>query len=229
MSDARIAILARLRQGQAQQAKPVEVLLRSPSQMSLDDFCEHMQNAHAQVIHCRPSDWLSTVVQRLASLGGRLACGRSAEGQQLYQAAVEHGLNVCWYDQQLDKQQLFNQIDVGFSVAQAGLAATGSLVVETGPDEPRMLSLVPPLSIVLLRRSTLLADFNAYVQRRGDAAMPTNLLLISGPSKTADIQQTLAYGAHGPKQLWVLLLDDSDSMAQLTAQIDEHASGDQPL
>ncbi|GGY42815.1 hypothetical protein GCM10011297_14800 [Bacterioplanes sanyensis] len=213
MSDARNAILQRLRQGQAQQAKPVEVPLRSPSQVSLEDFCEHLQNAHAQVIHCRPSDWLSTVVQRLASHGTSLACGRSAEGQQLHQAALEQGLNVCWYDEQLDKQQLFDQVDVGFSVAQAGLAATGSLVVETGPDEPRMLSLVPPLSIVLLRRSTLLADFNAYVQQRGDAAMPTNLLLISGPSKTADIQQTLAYGAHGPKELWVLLVNDVEEPA----------------
>jgi L-lactate dehydrogenase complex protein LldG len=213
MSDARNAILARLRQGQAQQAKPAEVPLRSPSQVSLEVFCEHLRNAHAQVIHCRPSDWLSTVVQRLASRGGSLACGRSAEGQQLHQAAVEQGLDVCWYDEQLDKQQLFNQVDVGFSVAQAGLAATGSLVVETGPDEPRMLSLVPPLSIVLLRRSTLLADFNAYVQHRGDVAMPTNLLLISGPSKTADIQQTLAYGAHGPKELWVLLVNDVEEPA----------------
>lgn len=38
--------------------------------------------------------------------------------------------------------------------------------------------------------------------------MPTNALLISGPSKTADIQQTLAYGAHGPSELVVLLLTD---------------------
>jgi L-lactate dehydrogenase complex protein LldG len=38
--------------------------------------------------------------------------------------------------------------------------------------------------------------------------MPTNLLLVSGPSKTADIQQTLAYGAHGPKELVVVLVDD---------------------
>jgi len=40
-------------------------------------------------------------------------------------------------------------------------------------------------------------------------AMPTNALLVSGPSKTADIQQTLAYGAHGPKELLVLILQDA--------------------
>jgi L-lactate dehydrogenase complex protein LldG len=38
--------------------------------------------------------------------------------------------------------------------------------------------------------------------------MPTNLVLVSGPSKTSDIQQTLAYGAHGPRALWVVIVDD---------------------
>ena len=38
--------------------------------------------------------------------------------------------------------------------------------------------------------------------------MPTNLVMVSGPSKTSDIQQTLAYGAHGPRQLWVVIVND---------------------
>jgi L-lactate dehydrogenase complex protein LldG len=39
--------------------------------------------------------------------------------------------------------------------------------------------------------------------------MPTNLVMISGPSKTSDIQQTTAYGAHGPRALWVIVIDDN--------------------
>ena len=45
--------------------------------------------------------------------------------------------------------------------------------------------------------------------QRWSEGLPTNALLISGPSKTADIQQTLAYGAHGPKELIVLILQDA--------------------
>ena len=106
-------------------------------------------------------------------------------------------------------------MDAGISFACAGLAETGSLVVHTGPQEPRSLSLVPPLNIMLVKQSQLLADFNQLVQspmwQQAFAAeqKPTNMLLVSGPSKTADIQQTLAFGAHGPKELVVILINDS--------------------
>jgi L-lactate dehydrogenase complex protein LldG len=54
------------------------------------------------------------------------------------------------------------------------------------------------------------ADLHAAITAEGWAqGMPTNALLISGPSKTADIQQVLAYGAHGPRELIVLLCDES--------------------
>ena len=48
--------------------------------------------------------------------------------------------------------------------------------------------------------------FDAMTEARWAAGLPTNALLVSGPSKTADIQQTLAYGAHGPKELIVLMV-----------------------
>ena len=122
-------------------------------------------------------------------------------------------------DGELSNEEWFQKVDAGVSFAEFGLAATGSLVLITGPQEPRRLSLVPPLHIVIIRQSQLLADFNQLVAHDrwqqlfdldagADAAPATNVLLISGPSKTADIQQTLAYGAHGPKQLCVLLVSD---------------------
>ena len=66
-----------------------------------------------------------------------------------------------------------------------------------------------PFHIALLAASTI-ADNLAGLVEGGcwQQAMPTNLLLVSGPSKTADIQQTLAYGAHGPGRLLVVLVED---------------------
>ncbi|HEX9179368.1 MAG TPA: LUD domain-containing protein, partial [Burkholderiales bacterium] len=76
-----------------------------------------------------------------------------------------------------------------------------------GETEPRTLSLVPPVHFVLLDEASIHADLHsAMAADRWPARMPTNALLISGPSKTADIQQTLAYGAHGPRELIVLLI-----------------------
>jgi L-lactate dehydrogenase complex protein LldG len=77
------------------------------------------------------------------------------------------------------------------------------------PDtqEPRMMSLVPPVHIAILETRTLFNTFaEAVAALRWQDGMPTNALLISGPSKSADIEQTLAYGVHGPKELVVLLI-----------------------
>jgi L-lactate dehydrogenase complex protein LldG len=73
--------------------------------------------------------------------------------------------------------------------------------------EPRTLSLVPPIHFALLDAATIHPTFDALVSENWAAGLPTNALLISGPSKTADIQQTLAYGAHGPKELVVLVIN----------------------
>jgi L-lactate dehydrogenase complex protein LldG len=61
--------------------------------------------------------------------------------------------------------------------------------------------------LALVRAETIYADMHsAAVGEAWAQAMPTNLIMVSGPSKTADIQQTLAYGAHGPKQLVVVVV-----------------------
>ena len=71
------------------------------------------------------------------------------------------------------------------------------------------MSLVPPVHFALLDAATLHDTlFDAITTEAWSSKLPTNALLVSGPSKTADIQQTLAYGAHGPKALIILLLVD---------------------
>lgn len=68
------------------------------------------------------------------------------------------------------------------------------------------MSLVPSVHFVLLDVASIHADFYSAMTTEGwKDSLPTNALLVCGPSKTADIQQTLAYGAHGPRELVVLL------------------------
>lgn len=108
------------------------------------------------------------------------------------------------------KDELFDQVDAGITHCLAGIGQTGSLVLWPDENEPRTLSLVPPCHIALIKTSSLVSNFSQLMEQQNWAGgMPTNALLISGPSKTADIQQTLAYGAHGPSQLVVLLIEDS--------------------
>lgn len=105
------------------------------------------------------------------------------------------------------KEFLFNDVEVGITSAICAIATTGTIVMRPGPDEPRSLSLVPPCHIVIVREETLFNDFAEVIHTQSwKNNMPTNMVLVSGPSKTADIQQTLAYGAHGPRELFVLFI-----------------------
>lgn len=91
---------------------------------------------------------------------------------------------------------------------QAGIAETGALVLIPGPGEPRLLSLVPPIHIAVLRASAIVSTLaEALETLSSGTVMASNVVLVTGPSKTADIELTLAFGVHGPKELVVLLLE----------------------
>ncbi|HRD98893.1 MAG TPA: lactate utilization protein, partial [Rubrivivax sp.] len=130
--------------------------------------------------------------------------------QQDLDAALQ-GIAVRRFEAPLQswKHALFAEMPAAVTSSVAGVADTGTLVLWPGPDEPRTLSLIPPLHIAVLRASRLYASLPAAVAAlQPQARMPSNLLLVSGPSKTADIQQVLAYGAHGPKELVIVLVND---------------------
>ncbi len=104
---------------------------------------------------------------------------------------------------------LFDGAEMGLTGALAGIVDSGSLVVASGAGRPRLASLLPPVHVALLRRSDLcatMADFFAH--HPGVTAQSSNLVFITGPSRTADIEQTLTLGVHGPRQLHIILLPD---------------------
>ena len=103
------------------------------------------------------------------------------------------------------KPELFASVDAAVTTTRGAIAETGSLILWPSADEPRLMSLVPPVHVALLETDKVFETFEEAMQGWGDA-MPPNALLISGPSKTADIEQTLAYGVHGPKRLVVVLI-----------------------
>ena len=98
--------------------------------------------------------------------------------------------------------------DAGVTGVEAALAETGSIVVSSGPGRSRLVPLLPPVHIALVPTSKLTTDLFTWAAARG-GAMPSALTLISGPSKTADIEQTMAIGVHGPKRLIAILYQDS--------------------
>jgi L-lactate dehydrogenase complex protein LldG len=104
------------------------------------------------------------------------------------------------------RDQLF-AVDAAVTTAAGAVADTGAIILRPDPREPRLMSLVPPVHIAVLSSAAIFPSLDDVLrEQRWAADMPTNLLLISGPSKTADIELTLAFGVHGPKELVVLIL-----------------------
>lgn len=102
--------------------------------------------------------------------------------------------------------------DIGISGVDCLIAETGSVVVRASPPEPRSLSLLPPVHIAVADRSQIVPDlFDLFASLKGKP-MPSNLTLITGPSKTGDIELRLVTGVHGPGEVHVVLIAGADSL-----------------
>jgi L-lactate dehydrogenase complex protein LldG len=97
--------------------------------------------------------------------------------------------------------------DTSFSAADYGIAETGTLAFLSGPRAPSSWHFIPGREIVLVRRAAIvprLEDVFALIRRE---KMPATMNLVTGPSRTADVEQTIELGAHGPREVHILLAD----------------------
>ncbi|HUN42556.1 MAG TPA: LUD domain-containing protein [Acetobacteraceae bacterium] len=94
--------------------------------------------------------------------------------------------------------------------AFAGIAETGTLMLPSAPERPTTLNLLADTEIAILRASRLVGTYeDAWdLLRTERGSMPRNVMLVTGPSRSADIEQALELGAHGPRRLHVVLIED---------------------
>lgn len=173
-------------------------------------FEDKIASVHGEVIHTDRALWTKALASVLADKNvTRLGLGREhliAQEARAALADVEIELIDADRDIESWQREQFDSLEAGLTSTRGAIAETGSLWLWPTPDEPRRLSLVPPLHIAVLDADTIEDTFFDVVEKHGWASnMPTNALLISGPSKTADIEQTLAYGVHGPRELVILV------------------------
>jgi L-lactate dehydrogenase complex protein LldG len=101
--------------------------------------------------------------------------------------------------------EVFN-FDIGISGAQAGIAETGTLLLDSSRERHRLVSLVPPVHIAILDASQIVTTLGeALSLMRQDEAVSPIVTLVTGPSRTADIELTVAIGVHGPQELFVII------------------------
>jgi L-lactate dehydrogenase complex protein LldG len=168
-----------------------------------------LEAVKAEVHDTTDDDWPELLLRLAATKGLRnLLIGTDTPHGTQLQTRQTEPLQLIQYTESIDgwRDVLFDEIDAALTLAKSAIAEIGSLIVWPTASEPRLMSLVPSVHFVLLDVATIHADFHSAMSTEGwKDQLPTNALLICGPSKTADIQQTLAYGAHGPRELVVLL------------------------
>jgi L-lactate dehydrogenase complex protein LldG len=138
----------------------------------------------------------------------RTDIGKALEHQ--WEIAADDLPQLISYEKDIEqlKEMVFN-VDAGITAVAGAIADTGALILWPSEKEPRLMSIVPPIHIAVLKADSIHNSLSEVMQKENwPAKMPTNVLLVSGPSKTADIEMTLAFGVHGPKELIVLILEN---------------------
>ena len=155
------------------------------------------------VLRAGDADLPATIASLLAGRGSTVVAVRDPALAALATAAAGSQAVAA------DADGLFD-CEVGITDVDAAIAESGSLVVSTR-GRIRNAWITPPVHIAIVRASQVLADLVDLFERDHESLDAASTTIITGPSKTADIQQTLAYGAHGPKELVVLLLTGEDT------------------
>lgn len=216
-SHARERILARLHASGTQQTTVPQVPL--PQELSLDReakierLAELMTAMRTEVHIVEADNWLDKLKQLARENGWqRLLYGPKGPIGSAIETAWSSGADdlpdLVAYNEPVEtfKDDLFQTIDAGITSSLGGIADTGAVVLWPTPQEPRLMSLVPPVHVAVLDADTIFNSLTEMMTAESWAdGMPTNALLISGPSKTADIEFTLVFGVHGPKELVVLI------------------------
>lgn len=162
----------------------------------------------------RPDDPGSPSIDRLwarfetmlAALGGRLASMDDLESAFSKRAWIDEDAGRVL--EEIDRLPRLGpalvdiwEAEVGITTADLAIAETGSLLVSSGPGKLRMASLAPPVHIALIRRSEIVESLDQAIARCG----PSSSVIITGPSRTADIEGIIIRGVHGPGELLVLV------------------------
>lgn len=148
------------------------------------------------------TELVEQVAGKLVTLEQRDFAGRD----EIVSALTAAGVRVA--SETIDDDVLFSA-DVGITSVRWAIAETGSVVVAAGPESRRMISLAPPICIAIVDEEQILPDLLDWAQRQrpdNEAPVPSQQVLITGPSKTGDIELHPVIGMHGPEQVHVVLV-----------------------
>ena len=152
------------------------------------------------------SSTLAEIIRGLPVGNRRVAVSDSPEIQSLVGDLTDE---LAEFAVNPSRSDLFN-FDAGVTTAQLAIAETGTLVLESDSERHRLVSLVPPIHIALVKAENIVPTLgDAFSALRRGAGLSRAITFITGPSRTADIELTLSIGVHGPKDLYVIVQEET--------------------
>ena len=232
MRDSRTAILERIRSGRSGapvQSVPVPVSLSPRPAMEpsvvVDQFVREAEAVGAIVHRTDGRDIaVESVLGILADAGvNRFVSWEPADLPipELVEAVIDRGIRLVEAPSLAASKELVRDwtavagAEAGLTGAVGGLADTGTVILRSGPGRARLAWLLPPLHVVVLHSPFIYPTLQAFMGARGEmVGRSSHVAFVTGPSRTADIEQTLTIGVHGPKEVRIVLVDhDRDTPA----------------
>lgn len=131
----------------------------------------------------------------------------SGVASALQTAGLERIDHVVPAEERVEHHLTYADVDVGITGAVAGLAESGSVVLTHGEGRPRMASLIPEVHIALLEVESLDRTLAHWAHKNPTlSGETTNLVFVTGPSRTGDIEQHLNLGVHGPRHVHIVMI-----------------------
>jgi len=185
---------------------PEHIVRLVQSEIGLGElFARRAEENKMHVVGVRVEELVAKVVEYLRSAGClRIALPKSAFLERL---GVVEGLKRAGFEARTWNEMTLDELyeyDCGVTDVYAAVAETGSLVIKNSPEHGRALSLVPAVHVAIVEPKNLVADlvdFFEKLERDGGGAT-----IITGPSKTADIEMDLVVGVHGPGKVQIFML-----------------------
>jgi L-lactate dehydrogenase complex protein LldG len=215
MNDARDTILARIQHTLQRDAMKsldvaVEPKLRQPScgpqptweEDDVSRFINKLENVAGTIDHITAEDDVVPAISAYLQ--------QHEIALNLVTASSKLLDKLTWPDEFTVEQRKAMGTDVSvLTEAYAGVAETGSLVLLSGPNSPTSLNFLPDNYLCILRREHLVRHIEDVWQRLRQeyTGLPRAINFITGPSRTADVEQTIQLGAHGPRRLHVIFIE----------------------
>lgn len=179
---------------------------QSPEMSLIDLFREGLEAVNGNCTMVADEAQAASILKQLIELNKlrRIAVSESPIVDRLMQQ-IDGNAEVL---ANAEPEALFD-CDAGVTSAQWAIAETGTLVLESKSERHRLVSLVPPMHIAIVAAGRIrrtMAEVLALVSTTGE--LSRTVTFITGPSRTSDIELTLAIGVHGPAKLHVIVIDD---------------------